>query len=199
MKLIAHRRNTLEELLATPRSCGVEVDIRSRGNALIAQHEPYVPGTDFQRWLEAFDHKTLILNVKEEGLEEQLLQLMDERGVQDFFFLDQSFPHLVKWARSGEDRSAVRVSEYESIDTALALTGFCRWIWVDCFSKFPLIREDIDRLKEADFMLCLASPELHGGDAHRLIPAMRADLARVGVQVDAVCSKLPHLWQESID
>jgi len=199
MKLIAHRRNTVEELLATPRSLGVEVDIRSKGNTLITQHEPYTPGTDFHDWLEAFNHKTLILNVKEEGLEERLLELMDERGLEDFFFLDQSFPHLVKWAKSGEHRCGVRVSEYESIQTAFALRGFCKWIWVDCFSKFPLAREEADRLKGAGFLLCLASPELHGGDAHRLIPAMRAELVRVGVEVDAVCSKLPHLWQESID
>jgi len=56
---------------------------------------------------------------------------MKERGISNYFFLDQSFPFLIKWAKLGEKRLAVRVSEYESIDTALTLQEKAEWIWVD--------------------------------------------------------------------
>lgn len=194
MKLIAHRRNTVAELIDTPRSLGVEVDIRSRGDLLIAQHEPYVDGTDFAIWLDSFDHGTLILNVKEEGLEERLLKLMNEREIEDFFFLDQTFPLVVKWAALGETRIAVRVSEYESIETVFAVSGMCQWVWVDCFSNLPVTSAEATRLKEAGFRLCLASPELHGNDPEILIPKIRSEVLRRGVEVDAVCSKRPDLW-----
>lgn len=86
MKLIAHRRNTLAELRATPIEYGVEVDIRSIGERLIIHHDPFVDGEDFIAWLAHYRHGTLILNVKEEGLEQRLLNLMAEQGIGDFFF-----------------------------------------------------------------------------------------------------------------
>lgn len=110
MIFIAHRRNTLEELNTTPVEYGIEVDIRSRGENLIIHHDALVPGGDFLEWIAAYRHGTLILNVKEEGLEARLLSVMDSHGITDFFFLDQSFPFLVKWAKAGEQRCAVRVS-----------------------------------------------------------------------------------------
>ena len=44
MKLIAHRRNTLNELLASPTKYGVEVDIRSYGDKLVIDHDPFIAG-----------------------------------------------------------------------------------------------------------------------------------------------------------
>ena len=149
MNIIAHRRNTAAELLATPIEYGVEVDIRSFGDRLIIHHDPFREGEDFEAWMRAYRHGTLILNVKEEGLEARLLEIMHERGVSDFFFLDQSFPFLVKWARNGERRCAVRVSEFELVDTALTLAGMVSWVWVDCFTRFPLTTESAGRLKQA--------------------------------------------------
>jgi len=195
MKLIAHRRNTLAELRATPIAYGVEVDIRSVAERLVIHHDPFVDGEDFIAWLAHYRHGTLILNVKEEGLEQRLLNLMAEQGIEDFFFLDQSFPYLVKTARQGERRCAVRVSEFESIETALTLAGMIDWVWVDCFSRFPLSGAEAAKLKALGFQLCLVSPELQGRNGAKEIPEMRTLLNQEGINPDAVCTKLPELWQ----
>lgn len=195
MKLIAHRRNTLAELRATPIEYGVEVDIRSVGERLIIHHDPFVDGEDFIAWLAHYRHGTLILNVKEEGLEQRLLNLMAEQGIGDFFFLDQSFPFLIKTARQGERRCAVRVSEFESIETVLTLAGMIDWVWVDCFSRFPLTGAEAGKLQALGFRLCLVSPELQGRNGAQEIPEMRAFLRQEGISADAVCTKLPALWQ----
>lgn len=194
MRLIAHRRNTLAELLATPVEYGVEVDIRSFGERLVIHHDAFVEGEDFNHWLDHYQHGTLILNVKEEGLEQRLLDLMKRKGIQDFFFLDQSFPFMVKTARQGERRCAVRVSEYECIDTALTLAGLIDWIWVDCFSRFPLSGDEAQRLREAGFKLCLVSPELQQRTSPEEIPVLRALLMDRGIVADAVCTKMPERW-----
>ena len=194
MKLIAHRRNTLAELLATPNQYGVEVDIRSFGNRLVMHHDPFIEGEDFIKWLEHYRHGTLILNVKEEGLEQRLLALMAEHSIEDFFFLDQSFPFLIKTARQAERRCAVRVSEYEHIDTALSLAGKIDWAWVDCFTHFPLSREDAARLTEAGLKLCLVSPELQQRTGDDEIPKLRALLAELKITPEAVCTKRPECW-----
>ena len=195
MKLIAHRRNSIAELIATPPQYGIEVDIRSIGEQLVIHHEPFIAGEDFASWLDNYQHGTLILNVKEEGLEQRLLDLMNEHHIQDFFFLDQSFPFLVKWARKGERRCAVRVSEYESIETAMSLAGMVDWIWVDCFTQFPLSAEDACRLQHANFRLCLVSPELQGRTAVTDILALKALLKERGISIDAVCTKRPESWE----
>jgi hypothetical protein len=190
MKLIAHRRNTSELLLATPREYGIEVDIRSLGERMIIHHDAFKPGEDFESWVANYSHGTLILNVKEEGLEERLIRCMSERGIADYFFLDQSFPFLIKTSRQGESRCAVRVSEFESIDTALTLAGKIDWVWIDCFTRFPLDREGWLRLTAAGFRLCLVSPELQGRFDEAEIREWKAQFRAWGVTPDAVCTKL---------
>jgi hypothetical protein len=196
MNLIAHRRNTLAELAATPLQYGIEVDIRSLGERLVIHHDPFVEGESFDDWIAAYRHGTLILNVKEEGLEARLIALMQQHGISDYFFLDQSFPFLVKWSRACERRCAVRVSEYESIESALTLAGKVDWVWVDCFTRFPLSGADAARLQQAGFKLCLVSPELQGRPADREIPALRALLAERGIVADAICTKRADLWEQ---
>jgi hypothetical protein len=199
MIYISHRRNTIDDLKNTPIKYGVEVDIRSRGGELIVQHDPYADGELFENWIKDFQHGTLILNVKEEGLESRLIDLMRLYKIEDYFFLDQSFPFLIKWANMGEHRCAVRVSEYESIETALALAGKIDWIWVDCFTHFPLSKNDWDRLYAAGFKLCLVSPELHGRSGVEEIPKLAQLLSSRGIMPNAVCTKMPELWGQYID
>ncbi|MCK5101363.1 MAG: hypothetical protein KAR17_01065 [Cyclobacteriaceae bacterium] len=195
MKIIRHRRNTIQELQETSQELGIEVDLRSYGNDLIIHHEPFDRGELFTNWLKYFRHGMLILNVKEEGLENRLLIEMEKHNIEDFFFLDQSFPFLIKTAKSGESRCAVRVSEYESIDTALSLAGLIDWVWVDCFTGFPLNQASAQQLKKAGFKLCLVSPELQGRIASSEIVAMRKKLEKENIEVDAVCTKYPEQWQ----
>ncbi len=195
MKLISHRRNTVAELLATDTKYGVEVDIRSEGDRLIIHHDPCVPGESFNEWIDKYRHGTLILNVKEEGLEARLISLMESKGIDDYFFLDQSFPFLIKWSKAGVNKCAVRVSEFESIETALTLAGKVDWVWVDCFNYFPLTEQDAQKLKRAGFKLCLVSPELQGRDANVEISKLVLLLRERNIVADAVCTKRPDLWE----
>lgn len=196
MNIIAHRKNTLKDLIESPQCYGVEVDIRSNGDQLVIHHDAFAEGENFENWIAAYQHGTLILNVKEEGLEARLIALMAQHQIDNYFFLDQSFPFLVKWSRAGERRCAVRVSEFESVDTALTLAGKVDWVWVDCFTRFALTENDAERLQNGGFKLCLVSPELQGRDAETEIPALAALLNERNIRAQAVCTKRPDLWQE---
>ena len=103
MRFIAHRRNTIEELIKTPHEYGVEVDIRSEQGKLIIHHDPFASGDDFEEWLKHYQHGTLILNVKEEGLEARLIELMNR--------LIQRFPLRVRLIGFGS--IALRVFHYQ--------------------------------------------------------------------------------------
>ncbi len=195
MVIIHHRRNLISELIETDRKYGVEIDIRSKSSQLILQHDPYVGGQFFEEWIDYFQHHTLILNVKEEGLEDKILDLIKSRNIKNYFFLDQSFPFLINLAKLGERNCAVRVSEFESINTALSLTSMIDWVWVDCFSKFPITTNEAKLLKESGLKLCVVSPELHGRNAEIEITKMITLLRLQDIQIDAVCTKRPDLWE----
>jgi len=192
LKLIRHRCNQIDELQATPTDYGIEVDIRSQGDRLVIHHDPFAEGVNFIDWISEYRHGTLILNVKEEGLENALLAVMAERGIDDFFFLDQSFPFLIRTANRGESRCAVRISEFESVETALTLAGKIDWVWIDCFTRFPLTAKDVHRLQKAGFKLCLVSPELQGRFGE--IAKTRAMLDVLCIYLDAVCTKDLAAW-----
>ena len=194
MHRILHRVNTIELLKNTPLNFGVEVDIRSNAENLIIHHDPFKQGELFEEWIQYFQHETLILNVKEEGLEDRLLKLMEQYRVNDFFFLDQSFPFLKKTASTGEKRCAVRISEYESIETVLSLSGMVEWVWVDCFSNFPLTSNDARKLQDLGFKLCFVSPELQGRTGRSHVREFRQNIESQNIHGDAVCTKYPDLW-----
>jgi hypothetical protein len=195
MRKILHRINTIAQLKNTPTKYGVEVDIRSWGKGLVIHHEPFEKGESFEKWLEFFNHKTLILNVKEEGLESRIIDLMSNYNIQDYFFLDQSFPFIIKTTSSGENKCAVRVSEFESVETALSLSKKVEWAWIDCFTKFPLTVDDAMLLQEhGKFKLCFVSPELQGITNIDSIKEFISNIKLLGIKGDAVCTKYPDLW-----
>jgi hypothetical protein len=194
MHTILHRINTIALLKKTPSNFGVEIDIRSNGESLILHHEPFEQGELFEDWIRSYHHGILILNVKEEGLESPILKIMNQHKIKDFFFLDQSFPFLRKTAVMGESRCAARVSEYENIETVLSLSGMVDWVWVDCFTRFPLKKEEANQLTNAGFKLCLVSPELQGRKERNHVIEFRRDLELLGIKGDAVCTKYADLW-----
>ena len=194
MYTILHGINTVALLEKTPSNFGVEIDIRSNGKNLILHHDPFEQGELFEDWIRSYHHGTLILNVKEEGLESSVLKLINQYKINDFFFLDQSFPFLWKTAVMGESRCAVRVSEYENIETVLSLSGMVDWVWVDCFTRFPLKKKEADQLTNAGFRLCLVSPELQGRKERAHVIEFRREVELLGIKGDAVCTKYADLW-----
>ncbi|MBI4677633.1 MAG: hypothetical protein HY748_08620 [Elusimicrobia bacterium] len=190
MRIIVHRVNTSARLRRVPARYGVEIDLRSRGRRIVLQHEAMEDGEDFSRWLKGFRHGTLILNVKEDGIEDRVRRMVLARGIEDFFFLDLSFPALVRMTRRGERRVAVRVSEYEPLDTALRLRRKAAWVWLDCFTRLAWDRAAAEALATG-FKVCVASPEVQGHPVSR-IPSFKRALA--GFEPAAVCTKVPERW-----
>lgn len=191
MHYIAHRINTAQQLAAVPTQYGVELDLRDRGERLILQHDPFADGEDFATYLQQYRHGTLILNIKSERIEHRVLDAVRAAGITDYFFLDSSFPMIRTLVKAGEHRIAVRFSEYEPVESALALAGQVDWVWVDCFQKLPFDDRTYGLLKP-HFKLCAVSPELQGRDVNT-IADFRRQLA--DYPVDAVCTKRPDLWQ----
>jgi hypothetical protein len=196
MLYIQHRKNTIDELKKVDSEYGVEIDIRSDSNQLILQHDPFSKGTLLSEWLKFFRHQTLILNVKEEGLENEIIALLKKFKIEDFFFLDQSFPFLIKGIKSNMKKSAVRFSEYEDLNTALSLSNMAEWVWVDFFTMCPLNSSSQKLLREANFKICIVSPELQGYPGESYISQLAQKLKNDAVIPNAICTKYPDIWKK---
>lgn len=188
MKFIAHRINTVEELRNLPTEYGVELDLRDAPDGSIyIQHNPFEPGEDFEEYLKEYHHGIMILNIKSERIELKIQELMEKYGIKDYFYLDSSFPMIYLLSKAGEKRSALRISEYEGIDTARNMAGLVEWIWVDCFSKIPIGKKEYDELKGLGYKLCFVSPELEGREQD--IEGYKRILEESGMVMDAICTK----------
>ena len=130
---------------------------------------------------------------KEDGLEEKVLVYLNKYNIKSYFFLDQSMPSLIKTSTKGNPNCAVRVSEYESIETALNLKGRVNWIWVDIFTKFPLNKVSYLKLRNANFKICLVSQELQNSNQLQ-INDLKNYLENEKILFDAVCTKFPENW-----
>ena len=74
------------------------------------------------------------------------------------------------------------------------LKNIAQWVWVDCFSKFPLNKSEVDELKSKGFKLCVVSPELQGRSEDLEISEFVEMLAEKDIVIDAVCTKRPDIW-----
>lgn len=188
--IYSHRVNSTIQLASVPSSFGIELDLRSNGERIIVTHDPFTEGEDFESYLKQYKHSGIILNTKEEGLENRLIELMMRFEIENYFFLDLSLPFLVKTIRNGCNKVAVRFSEYEPIEFVKKFEGMAEWIWVDCFTKNLLTPETYAYLNK-HFKICIVSPELQG---HPIEWIQQFQESFESFQIDAVCTKRPDLW-----
>ena len=188
MLYICHRINTSEELMNIPECYGVELDLRDNiDGSIYIEHNPFAAGEDFEQYLRNYKHCLMIMNIKSERIEEKALELISRYNVKEYFFLDSSFPMIYLMSGKGNRNFAVRFSEFEGLDTVRSLSGKVDWVWVDCFTKMPLNKENYSELKELGYKLCIVSPELQGQPER--IEEYGKYLKENGLAPDAICTK----------
>ena len=79
MIIIKHRVNSISQIKKTPGKYGVEIDLRSDKKSIYLQHDPFKKGVKFQKWIKYYRHNLLVLNVKEEGLENNIIKILKKK------------------------------------------------------------------------------------------------------------------------
>jgi hypothetical protein len=162
-EFICHRINTQSELEEIDTQFGVELDIRDDHctQRLILSHDPFSNGEYFDEYLTKYKHNTLILNIKSERVEIKCLELITRFNIKKYFFLDSSFPMIYLLNKEYSNQNiACRFSEYEPIEQFLAIKHMVKYLWIDCFSKYPLNKQIYEQIKSTNTRICLVSPEL---------------------------------------
>ena len=139
---------------------GVEIDIRSNGSKLILNHEPFQNGFNFTDYIENYKHGTLVLNIKESGIEEEVLKIVKSKSIKSYFLLDVEMPYLYSSTKNGNKNIAVRFSEFEDIKTVEYFKKLVNWIWIDTVNTLPIKSENVPII--SNFKSCIVCPERWG-------------------------------------
>lgn len=162
MIVCCHRINSIRELNKIPYNFGIEVDVRDFNKKIILNHNPFLDGESFDNFCKYFKHRFIIINVKSEGIERKIYRTLLKFKIKNFFFLDSSFPFIFKLSKSLTKNFAIRVSDYESVNTALSFKKKAKWVWLDCFKNYKISTKSLQKLKRSKYKICIVSPYLHG-------------------------------------
>jgi hypothetical protein len=193
MRIYSHRVNSKLELQEIAPNFGVEIDIRSRLGELILSHDPFADGELLAEWLTCWNGQPLILNMKEDSLEDAVLELLLGLNVTDFFFLDQSYPSIRRLLSIGVSKVATRVSDFE--DEYTALKSGSDWVWLDSFTgDWNYLPSAVKRISENGQKTCLVSPELQRLNSGQELAELKELIELHGIKISAVCTKFIKSW-----
>ena len=197
MKFIAHRINTVKELIQVPKKYGVEIDARDQYNNIILNHDPFKEGENIDVFLQNFQHDTLIINIKSEGIEYKIMEILSKYKINNYFFLDSSFPMIYKLSKKGIRNFALRLSEFESISDTFKFKRLVDWIWVDCFTKWSLPYKEYKSLSDLEYKICVVSPDLLGRELD--ISEYKRIIKKENISPSAICTKVQNIkkWLEN--
>lgn len=177
MLVLAHRGcwnskipgNSLQALSAAlEKGFGFESDIRDYLGNLVISHNiadgssPRVNEV-FQLLKEYQDQYCFAVNIKADGLKEDLLKLLQFYKICNYFTFDMSVPQMIEYREAGLNYFT-RQSEFE---VNPVLYQDAKGVWIDAFIEDDWITKDLlKRHIDAEKKVCLVSPDLHKNAYH---------------------------------
>lgn len=189
-QFICHRINTINELNKIDNQFGVEIDLRDdhKTGKLILAHDPFLDGEYFEDYLEKYNYNTLILNIKSERIEIECLRLLEKFNINNYFFLDSTFPMIYLLNTKYKNNNiACRFSEFENLQLFLENKNMFSTVWIDCFTQFPLNKENYKIIKKENKNICIVSPELQ--NQSEKICEYRICIIENNIIPDFICTK----------
>lgn len=140
---------------------GNEIDLRTYNGKLVVSHD----SENLQGKInleQVVDKNSLFaLNIKEDGLLENIGHILDEIRISGSFFFDGSIPQMYEYYKNNVPH-ALRLSEFES-----SLPWNPHFLWIDAFETDWWIGDKII-LNYLDKYSCIfVSPELHSREKER--------------------------------
>lgn len=215
--IFLHRQNDPEHVTFNNVE-GIEIDIRSLGANLIVNHDRFysvdlqniddcILLQDVVKYLRDY---TVIVNVKESGLEEQISNILDQYGSIKYYFLDSQIPDIVRLCKQDRYRSKfiLRVSDFESINYNLFEHCKPEYVWVDYqkFDNFKILDyiryiQEIDSdeyLIKNNIKKILVSPELYGLQNINITQDIIKVTNKELLSRYSICTKLPDDWRKIV-
>lgn len=171
MEIIAHRgfwvtpeekNSEIAFKRALDLGFGIETDFRDYNGELVISHN--IPLGDemtaesfFKLYAEIKSKSCLALNIKADGLQEKLKELLEKYNINNYFCFDMSIPDTIGYVNSKLD-IATRHSEYEK---EFPFYDNSSVVWMDCFKSDWFSVSDIKIHLENNKKVCIVSSDLH--------------------------------------
>ena len=199
MIFVKHRQNTIKKIQKLDKFYGAEIDIRYNGRNLVLTHDYLKEEAKFSEWLKYYNHKFLIANIKEEGIESSVIQEIKKKRLRNFFLLDVTVPMIIKLNSKNIFDFSLRVSKYENLINIYNFNNKNKWIWIDTYdTNIPFEISDLDLMKDKGFKICLVSPELISNKKQDISFFLQKYIKYIP-KLDMVCTKFPEYWEYLIE
>lgn len=200
MQIISHRgawendaeKNTVEAFERSFKAeFGTETDLRDYDGEIVISHDMATKDSiTFSHFLQIFKSSDpalpLALNVKSDGLQKPVAEILEKEGLSNYFFFDMSIPDTLGYIRNGLAFYS-RQSEYEPVP---ALYDKCTGIWLDCFEGIwydeALLEGHINNGKN----VAIVSPDLHKREYKEFWAKLR-DMEICGSDRLILCTDFP--------
>lgn len=141
---------------------GTETDIRDYKGELVISHdiadEQSLSVSNFFEIYAKYDFSLpLALNIKADGLQTKLKELLDHFNITNYFVFDMSVPDGLGYIKQGIN-SLTRQSEYEQ---APSFYEEAYGVWLDEFKTHWITKEIIENHLKNKKQICIVSPDLH--------------------------------------
>lgn len=171
MKFLSHRgvwqiKSEQNTLAAFEKSFmagfGCELDIRDCEGQLVISHDlPATPYLLLEAVFECYKNVgfdvPIAINIKADGLQTLLKELIDKYAITNYFAFDMSVPDTLGYEKN-QLKFFTRHSEYEPDP---ALYEQAEGVWLDCFHHDWWQIKDVAEHLKTGKLIALVSPELH--------------------------------------
>ena len=171
MKFLSHRgfwktKKEQNTLVAFKKSFmdgfGCELDIRDCEGQLVISHDlptkPYLLlETVFQNYKNINCDVPIAINIKADGLQILLKELIEKYSITNYFVFDMSVPDTLGYEKN-QLKFFTRHSEYEPYP---ALYEEAEGVWLDFFKSNWWTIKEVEKHLQQEKIIALVSPELH--------------------------------------
>ncbi len=171
MIILSHRglwnneseKNTLAAMkLSFSLGFGTETDIRDYQGKLVISHDiADEKSIALDAMLEVYcqydKNLYLALNIKADGLQDELRKSLQKYQIENYFVFDMSVPEGIKYLKNNFN-VFTRESEYERQPS---FYDQAKGVWVDCFEGDWIDESVIIRHLDNNKKVCVVSPDLH--------------------------------------
>lgn len=139
---------------------GVETDLRDiKGEIVISHNMPRGNEMSFEDLLKLLDGRalTLALNIKADGMADEIKRLLEKYNVSNYFTFDMSIPEMVYQHKTG-------LNVFTGLSDIVPLPVMyeqARGVWLDCFNSDWFGEVEIQNILNQDKKVCIVSPDLH--------------------------------------
>ncbi len=139
---------------------GVETDLRDiKGEIVISHNMPEGGEMTFEEFLKLLAGRDLplALNIKADGLADEIKRLLEKYNHTNYFTFDMSIPEMVYQHKLGLNV----FTGLSDIVPEPIMFDRAKGVWLDCFNSDWFGAEEVKKILDKNKKVCIVSPDLH--------------------------------------